>query len=57
MADSENEKFLNIIGASGVGKSSFLKAGVLPLLELWYPNSWYILPTFRARGEMGAQSC
>jgi len=35
-----------------VGKSSFLKAGVLPLLELLHPESWSVLPTFRARQEI-----
>jgi len=51
MIDS-NEKFLNIIGASGVGKSSFLKAGILPFIELLHTDLWYILPIFRAKQEL-----
>ncbi len=52
MADSMDKKFLNIIGASGVGKSSFMKAGVLPLLELLHKEVWYALPVFRAENEI-----
>ena len=52
MADSQREKFLNIIGASGVGKSSFLKAGILPLLQHFHQESWYLLPIFRAKQEI-----
>ena len=40
-------KLLNIVAASGMGKSSLLKAGVLPKLKLSYANEWEVLPPFR----------
>lgn len=38
--------FLMIVGSSGVGKSSFLKAGVLPHLQR-RDRSWIVPPVFR----------
>lgn len=36
-----------VLGASGTGKSSVVKAGLLPLLRSKEPNVWVILPPFR----------
>jgi len=52
MSDRYSEKFLNIVGSSGVGKSSFMKAGVLPYLEFLHKDRWYILKTFKARENL-----
>lgn len=40
-------KLLNMVAASGMGKSSLLKAGVLPKLKLSYGNEWQVLAPFR----------
>ncbi len=52
MSDLAHKKFLNIVGASGVGKSSFMKAGILPYLEFLHSNRWTILDTFRANEDI-----
>ncbi|MFM7166450.1 MAG: caspase family protein, partial [Planctomycetaceae bacterium] len=36
-----------VLGASGTGKSSVVKAGLLPHLRSKEPNAWVILPPFR----------
>ena len=51
LLDSQ-KRFLNIIGASGVGKSSFLKAGILPFVELLHQDKWFVLPTYRAKESL-----
>ncbi|MGD0294544.1 MAG: TIR domain-containing protein [Terracidiphilus sp.] len=40
------EKLLVVLGASGAGKSSLLRAGVLPRLKR-DPHNWIVLPPFR----------
>ena len=47
MKNKSSPKFLNIVSASGMGKSSLLKAGVIPKLKLSYKDKWMILPTLR----------
>jgi tetratricopeptide (TPR) repeat protein len=44
------KRFLCILGASGSGKSSLLKAGVLPQLER-RRTQWIVLPPFRPERE------
>lgn len=44
------KRLVLILGASGSGKSSLLKAGVLPLLER-ERSRWIILPAFRPEGQ------
>lgn len=40
-------KLLNIVAASGMGKSSLLKASVLPHIKSVYSNEWHVLTTIR----------
>ena len=47
MKNKNFPKLLNIVSASGMGKSSLLKAGILPKLELSYAKRWSILPVLR----------
>jgi len=44
MKSDNKKKSLIILGASGMGKSSLLKAGILPRIELAYKDSWILLP-------------
>ena len=43
-------RLLAVLGASGAGKSSLLKAGVLPQLAR-RPHEWLVLPLMRPRGR------
>ena len=43
-------KFVAVLGSSGSGKSSVVRAGVLPRLER-DPNNWMVLPPFRPRRQ------
>ena len=47
MRNKNSPKFLNIVSASGMGKSSLLKAGVIPKLKLSYRDKWILLPVLR----------
>ncbi len=47
MRNQGNPKLLHIIAASGMGKSSLLKAGILPHIKLAYKQQWIVLPTLR----------
>ena len=44
MSNSQKFKSLMIVGASGMGKSSLLKAGITPRLKRSYSDSWVVLP-------------
>ena len=43
-------RFMLLLGASGSGKSSLLRAGILPRLRR-NPSQWIIVPPFRALGR------
>ena len=47
MKNRNAPRFLNIVAASGMGKSSFLKAGIIPQLKRSYSDRWIVLPTLR----------
>ncbi|QOR61230.1 TIR domain-containing protein [Sulfurovum sp. ST-21] len=47
MRNRNAPKFLNIVAASGMGKSSFLKAGIIPQLKRSYSDRWIVLPVQR----------
>lgn len=44
MKNKNKPKSLMLVGASGMGKSSLLKAGILPNLKKYHQNEWTILP-------------
>jgi len=46
-----NKKILNIISASGMGKSSLLKAGVISRLKKIYKDRWIVLDSFRPKNN------
>jgi WD40 repeat protein/energy-coupling factor transporter ATP-binding protein EcfA2 len=43
----EKNPFTVVLGASGSGKSSLVKAGLIPKLKASTQEKWYILPTMR----------
>ena len=45
MRTKNSPKSLMLVGASGMGKSSLLKAGIIPNLKKYHKNEWAILPT------------
>ena len=47
MQHNKNIKLINIVSASGLGKSSVLQAGIIPRLKLSYANQWEVLEVFR----------
>ena len=47
MADKGEPRLLYVVGASGSGKSSLVKAGLLPRLTRKESNRWCVLRTFR----------
>ncbi len=47
MTDKGEPRLLYVVGASGSGKSSLVKAGLLPRLTRKESNRWCVLPTFR----------
>lgn len=47
MKNRNAPKLLNIVAASGMGKSSFLKAGVIPHIKRSYGERWIVLPILR----------
>lgn len=61
MRDRVSSKFLNIIAASGMGKSSLLKAGIIPKLKKSYSDEWaeflIIRPTEEPLAELVSFLC
>ena len=54
MVSTSAHRLLYLVGASGSGKSSLVKAGLLPRLECARSEGWLVLPVFRwneARGR------
>ena len=47
MINRGSPKLLNIVASSGFGKSSLLKAGILPRLKRSYKDKWIVLPTLK----------
>ncbi len=47
MQNKNSPKLLNIAAASGMGKSSLLRAGILPKLSLSYKERWHLFPVLR----------